>query len=77
MAERSKWWGKLAGCRICSGPIVSHGLCDKHYMRLRKYGDPHFVKKKQASSVDIYAFYERALLYERGKQWQSIQPGPT
>jgi hypothetical protein len=30
----------------CYGKLVAHGLCQKHYMRLRRYGDPNRVNKR-------------------------------
>ena len=34
-------------CRIkgCYGKSVAHGLCQKHYMRLRRTGDPNRIGK--------------------------------
>src|SRR6266481_8229431 len=34
-------------CRIkgCYGKSVAHGLCQKHYMRLRRHGDPKWDAK--------------------------------
>lgn len=28
------------GCSVCGDPIVAKGMCDKHYRRLKLYGDP-------------------------------------
>jgi hypothetical protein len=35
-------------CKIkdCDGKVVAHGLCQKHYMRLRRHGDPEKVGKR-------------------------------
>lgn len=27
-------------CRICGSPAYAHELCNKHYLRFKKYGDP-------------------------------------
>jgi len=34
-------------CQItgCQGKVVARGLCAKHYMRVRRTGDPHLTKK--------------------------------
>ena len=32
-----------ASCRICGDPVKGHGLCEKHYQRFKKYGDPLHV----------------------------------
>ena len=37
-------------CLACGQPARKSGLCQKHYQRLRKYGDPHLTKIKQGSS---------------------------
>lgn len=31
----------------CEGPDGSRGMCDKHYKRWWRYGDPNFTKRKQ------------------------------
>lgn len=31
-------------CEICSNKSVAKGLCNKHYIRNKKYGSPHIVK---------------------------------
>lgn len=28
-------------CKICGQPVKAYGLCDKHYQRLKKHGDPN------------------------------------
>ena len=35
-------------CKIkdCDGKSVAHGLCQKHYMRLRRTGDPERVGRR-------------------------------
>lgn len=30
-------------CLICGRPVKGHGLCDKHYQRLKKHGDPNHI----------------------------------
>lgn len=37
---------------LCNSPVhvIKFGMCSKHYTRLRKYGDPLFVKKVSVRS---------------------------
>jgi hypothetical protein len=41
-------------CRIkgCSGEAVAHGLCQKHYMRQRRAGNPEKVGKRGPKSPE-------------------------
>ena len=39
---RPKKYGR-SKCRLCPEPIVAQGLCDKHYRRKRRHGDPEIV----------------------------------
>lgn len=42
----------VAKCKIdgCESGVSSKGLCDKHYHRLRKYGDPLFITRRENGS---------------------------
>ena len=31
----------------CGKKTEAKGMCNMHYMRVRRYGDPHFVKNKR------------------------------
>jgi len=31
-------------CMICQKPQKGLGYCEKHYIRFKKYGDPHYLK---------------------------------
>jgi len=35
----------MSVCSICSKPAKAHDLCGKHYMRMRRHGDPEFVNR--------------------------------
>ncbi len=35
----------ICSIQECNGKVVSKGLCDKHRTRLKRYGDPNYVKK--------------------------------
>lgn len=48
----------------CDRPIFATGLCSKHYMAKRKYGDPTVVKQKQHHGLTLR---ERFFLYTRKK----------
>lgn len=36
-------------CKICGRPARKLDMCQKHYQRFRKYGDPYLTKKKIGS----------------------------
>jgi len=42
---------KIVLCRICKAPQKGLGLCNKHYMRLKKWGDPLAIKVNQNTPV--------------------------
>ena len=33
-------------CSICGKPVKGYGLCDKHYQRFKRHGNPYFVNGK-------------------------------
>lgn len=41
-------------CRICSSRSRKSGLCQKHYQRFRKYGDPCLTKRGNGSGYVLY-----------------------
>lgn len=38
-------------CLLCDQPHKGLGYCDKHYQRLKKWGDPELVKVNQATPL--------------------------
>lgn len=40
-------------CRCCSQPSRKLGMCQKHYQRFRKYGDPFLTKRGNAWGVSL------------------------
>lgn len=46
-------WKKQAACKICGMPARRLGMCQKHYQRYRKYGDPCLTKKKHGSGYEL------------------------
>ena len=34
-------------CKICGKPAKGLGYCNKHYLRFKKWGDPHTIKTNQ------------------------------
>lgn len=41
--EHGRTLPKSAPCRICGQPSKGYGLCQKHYQRFKKHGDPFLV----------------------------------
>ena len=37
----------------CTSQSYKRGMCNTHYMRVRKYGDPHFLKNRPSGSGTI------------------------
>lgn len=42
-------WKKQGICKICDSPARKLGMCQKHYQRYRKYGNPCLTKKGHGS----------------------------
>lgn len=40
---------RQSACKICGEPARKLDMCQKHYQRFRKYGDPYLTKKKIGS----------------------------
>ena len=45
-----KSWKRQSVCKICGEPARKLDMCQKHYQRYRKYGDPCLTKKKHGSA---------------------------
>ena len=43
----------------CLGKSRTHGLCDKHYYRWRKWGDPLFLKNDGHSNLRAYTSWQQ------------------
>ena len=54
---------KIEGCR---NGVVASGLCNAHYKRLRKYGDP--LTKRKAANGEARGFFEGKALGYEGKE---------
>lgn len=37
----------VEGCESFVGPKGSHGMCGKHRVRVRRYGDPHYLTSEE------------------------------
>lgn len=46
-------WKKKSACRVCGQPARKLGMCQKHYQRYRKYGDPLLAKKRRGSDYEL------------------------
>lgn len=42
--KRTQW--RRTSCEICGRPADKHRMCQKHWIRLQKYGDPLLTKKR-------------------------------
>lgn len=40
-------------CKICGEPARKSDMCQKHYQRFQKYGDPYLTKKKIGSRYEL------------------------
>lgn len=40
---------KQLPCKVCGKPSKGLGMCEKHYVRFKKYGDPYLTKRKIGS----------------------------
>ena len=45
---------RQSDCKICGAPARKLDMCQKHYQRYRKYGDPYLTKKKISSSYVLW-----------------------
>lgn len=37
---------RVGPCSVCGAPVQKAGMCQKHYQRLRKYGDALLTKRR-------------------------------
>lgn len=44
---------RQAVCKICGEPARKLDMCQKHYQRFKKYGDPLLTKKKIGSKYEL------------------------
>lgn len=47
--EGKKPWKERAACKVCSDPARRNGLCQKHWQRFKKYGDPNLTRRRGLS----------------------------
>lgn len=40
-------------CKVCGEPARKLDMCQKHYQRLRKYGDPCLTKKRKGTGFEL------------------------
>lgn len=48
-----KPWKRQSVCKICGEPARKLDMCQKHYQRFRKYGDPCLTKKRVGSGYAL------------------------
>ena len=48
-----KPWKRQSVCKICGEPARKLDMCQKHYQRYRKYGDPLLTKKRRGSGYEL------------------------
>ena len=58
-------------CKICGQPAKKLGMCQMHYQRFRKYGDPLLTKKKIGSS---FVLQQETLGTQNGPTSPESQP---
>jgi hypothetical protein len=46
-------WKRQSVCKICGEPARKLDMCQKHYQRFRKYGDPCLTKKRVGSHYEL------------------------
>ena len=72
-------WGKRTPCHIkdCGKPVVSHGLCNKHHMRLLRHGHTEQTRAESWGAIETHPLRNawRHMRRHRGKheicpEWQ-------
>ncbi len=48
-----KPWKRQSACKICGQPAQKLDMCQKHYQRYRKYGEPLLTKKRRGSGYEL------------------------
>lgn len=43
---------RLCAIDGCNGEYLARGYCNKHYLKLKRYGDPLYVKEKEICKID-------------------------
>lgn len=63
-------------CQIkdCGRPVVSHGLCDMHRIRLAKHGDPHNAGPDDWGAKSKHPLYNAWLHMRRHRGLHAIDP---
>jgi len=46
-------WKKRLACKVCGQPAQRSGMCQKHYQRYRKYGNPLLTKRRRGSAYEL------------------------
>lgn len=59
--------GKVCSFDGCKNPMASKGLCGKHYLRQRKYGDPSITLRPPPGMMPKYC-----IIRERGKRCRTV-----
>lgn len=52
IATRGRYDGLTCSAVDCDGEVKAHGLCKRHYARLRRHGDPEHQRVAATCSVD-------------------------
>jgi hypothetical protein len=62
--KRWKWGDPRKKCTFegCGKPQHGEGLCNKHYKRLKSYGDPHITVRKAGRDSGGNWQYEKVWL---------------
>lgn len=57
-------------CRVegCDGPVLSRGLCNAHYLRLRRYGDPLGGGPAKTPNGEALRYFREVVLTYEGDE---------
>lgn len=73
-----EWFQRGKQCRLCDKPVKAKGLCQTHYVRQQKHGDPTIVKKPSnwtgKSKHPLYLNWKetRKSIYESDESWSDF-----